>query len=244
MGQLRIGCAGWAVPGPRTAGFPGPGSQLERYARVLPAVEINTSFYRPHRHDTYERWAASVPSGFRFAVKAPREITHFRRLAGARDALERFVRDEVAGLGGRLGPILVQLPPSLAFEAARAEAFFEALRELHAGDLACEPRHASWFEAEPERLLAQLRVGRVAADPAGVPSAARPGGWSGLVYFRLHGSPQVYRSPYTDAFLRSLASSLAALASADVWCIFDNTAAGAATHNARRLLELTRPRAA
>lgn len=235
---MQIGCAGWSIPSREAARFPGPGTHLERYARVFPAVEIDSSFYRRHRPKTYERWAASVPEHFRFAVKAPREITHVRRLGGTADLLRAFL-DEALALGPRLGPVLVQLPPSLPFDGSRARAFLEELRALHGGPVACEPRHASWFAPAAAALLEAFRVARVAADPARVPEAGRPGGWAGLAYYRLHGSPQIYRSAYTDAFLESLATELLALASrAEVWCIFDNTAAGAAVPNALRLMEL------
>jgi hypothetical protein len=84
---VRIGTAGWSIPTEHAAPFPALGSHLERYAAVFDAVEINSSFYRPHRPATYERWAASVPEGFRFAVKVPKAITHERRLKGVGDLL-------------------------------------------------------------------------------------------------------------------------------------------------------------
>lgn len=231
-GEVRIGTAGWSIPGAHAALFPGGGSHLERYARVLPAVELDSTFYHSHRTATYARWSASVPDAFRFSVKAPREITHRRRLLETEPVLGAFVR-EVRGLGAKLGPLLVQLPPSLAFDARNARAFFEALRRLHDGEVACEPRHAGWFAPEAEALLAELRIARVAADPARVAPAARPGGWPGLVYYRLHGSPRTYYSAYPEEALRSLrASLLPALRRATVWCIFDNTAAGAAAADA------------
>src|SRR5689334_4890368 len=102
---FRIGTAGWSIPKACAAAFGGDGTYLQRYARVLPAVEINTSFYRPHKPATYTRWAAGVPPGFRFAVKVPREITHTRRLVGTDEPFGRFL-DEVQALGGTLGPLL------------------------------------------------------------------------------------------------------------------------------------------
>ena len=79
---------------------------------ALPAVEINSSFYRPHRPSTYARWAAETPEGFPFAVKLPKEITHKRRLVDVAEPLDRFLA-ETAALGPKRGPLLVQLPPSL-----------------------------------------------------------------------------------------------------------------------------------
>ena len=150
----------------------------------------------------------------------------------ADDVLDGFLA-EATQLGDRLGPLLVQLPPSLTFSADVAERFFASLRGRFDGDVALEPRHPSWFEPEAERLVTGYRVARVAADPAVVPAAAEPGGWDGLVYYRLHGSPRMYYSAYPDEYLETLAETLTRAArSAEVWCIFDNTAASAATGDA------------
>ncbi len=100
----------------------------------------------------------------------------------------------MAGLGRRMGPLVVQLPPSLVFEVRVARNFFALLRSMHGGAVVCEPRHASWFEGAADALLVRHRIGRVAADPAVVPAAARPAGWPGIVYHRLHGSPRKYWS--------------------------------------------------
>ena len=157
----RIGTAGWSIPKEHAAPFPATGSHLERYAKVLNAVEINSSFYRPHRTATYERWAASVPEEFRFAVKIPKAITHERRLKEAGDLLDRFLL-EVAGLGPKLGPLLVQLPPSLAFQDGVADRFLADLRSRIGGSIVCEPRHASWFTPDVDGLLGEFGVARVA----------------------------------------------------------------------------------
>jgi uncharacterized protein YecE (DUF72 family) len=219
-----------------SACFPAEGTHLSRYAARFSAVEINSSFYRPHRAATYARWAASVPSDFRFSVKVPKVVTHERRLVEVNAMLDRFLA-EVTHLGDRLGPLLVQLPPSLAFSAGIAEKFLTALRERFDHELALEPRHASWFEPAAGQLVTRYRVARVAADPAVVAAAAEPGGWNGLVYYRLHGSPNVYHSAYSDGYLEALAKELTRAArSAAVWCVFDNTAAGAATQNALQVL--------
>jgi uncharacterized protein YecE (DUF72 family) len=229
---IFLGCAGWSLDRRFAAEFPGDGTHLERYALRLNAVEINSSFYRPHQRKTYARWAESTPADFRFAVKAPKRVTHVCRLVGCEAELARFA-DEVQGLGDKLGPILVQLPPSLGFDPATAARFFAHLRQLVATPVVCEPRHRAWFTPAAERLLEEWNIARVAADPALVPAAANPGGWPGLRYFRLHGSPHIYYSSYDEAFRTALAARLTALNSADsnIWCIFDNTAQGAAIEN-------------
>ncbi len=242
--DVRIGTAGWGIPARLGAEFPGAASHLERYAGQCTAVEINSSFHRPHRPATYERWARSVPEDFRFAVKLPREITHSRRLLDAESALDRFLA-EAGVLGGRLGPLLVQLPPSLAFDAGAASAFFGSLRARFAGAAVCEPRHPSWFGTDGDALLASFAVARVAADPARVPAAADPGGWPGLAYYRLHGSPQTYYSAYEPATLEAVAQRLMAAARrGPAWCIFDNTGRGEAAANALDLRRLCQQLAA
>lgn len=236
--QFYIGCAGWSIPTDQASDFPASGSHLERYASRLQAVEINSSFYRPHRPQTYTRWAASVPEPFQFSVKVPKTITHELRLKDATELLVSFLR-EVDALGSKLGPLLVQLPPSLAFDNRVVGDFFTTLRQCFAGQVVCEPRHVSWFTPEADQLLSEFQVARVAADPSLVPQASIPGGWRGLVYYRLHGSPRTYYSAYSTDFLNTLAVSMieSATRSVPVWCIFDNTAAGAATSNALTLLE-------
>ncbi|PWC67036.1 hypothetical protein TSH7_02860 [Azospirillum sp. TSH7] len=221
---IRIGTAGWSIPKLSAPAFPVEGTHLERTARVMPMTEVNSSFYRPHKPETWARWAASTPLGFRFAVKLPKAISHEARLVGTEAALDRFLA-EAGMLGDRFGPLLVQLPPSLRFDRGVAEDFFALLRARFDGDVVCEPRHASWFTDAAEALLAAHRVARVAADPAPVPGAGEPGGWDGMRYWRLHGSPVIYRSAYEPAVLDALAEKLSAEAALrPVWCVFDNTA--------------------
>lgn len=229
--MIHIGTAGWAIPRRFAGLFPESGSGLERYTARFNGTEINSTFYRSHKPQTYARWAAAVPANFRFAVKLPRTITHDRRLVETGTLLDRFL-EEVQILRPKLGPLLIQLPPSLAFDVKSAGAFLDDLRRRHKGPVACEPRHPSWFGADADRLLSSYEVARVAADPARVPEAAVPGGWAGLVYIRLHGAPRVYYSEYDDETLAEWAARLEPSVSAETWCVFDNTASGAATGNA------------
>ena len=230
MHTVHIGTAGWSISSAAASRFPLDGSHLQRYAQVLGCVEINSSFYRPHQPSTYARWAASVPEHFRFSVKLPRSITHTRRLRDCAAELERFA-GEVMQLGHKLGCVLVQLPPSLRFEADVAAAFFQALRQRFNGMLACEARHPSWFETGATELLTMQGITRVRADPpAGQPGPHVP--TTAVAYLRLHGSPKIYYSDYPADYLTVLAADLHTSAQADSWCIFDNTAAGAALFNA------------
>jgi uncharacterized protein YecE (DUF72 family) len=139
-------------------------------------------------------------------------------------------------LGDKLGPVLIQLPPSLAFEPEIAQKFLLLLRGNYSRDVVWEPRHASWFYDQATELLAEFQIARVAADPARVPLAASPSGFASVAYFRLHGSSRLYYSAYSSDFLDKLAVQVADLAKkASVWCIFDNTASGFAVRNALEL---------
>ncbi|MFW5970395.1 MAG: DUF72 domain-containing protein, partial [Halofilum sp. (in: g-proteobacteria)] len=232
--MIYIGCASWRLTKSLQERFPGEGTHLARYARQLPAVEVNSSFYRPHRRTQYAKWASEVPGGFRFAVKMPRWLTHHQRLR-SQDGLDDFL-EEVHGLGDRLGPLLVQLPPSLDFEEEHVEGFLKALRECFDGGIVCEPRHAGWFDGRADDLLKRFSVSRVAADPPPVETAAEPGGWTGRVYLRLHGRQQRFHSAYTNEFLDTLARGLNAWAGqSETWCIFNNTATEAGLENALSL---------
>jgi uncharacterized protein YecE (DUF72 family) len=237
---IWIGCAGWNIPGQHVELFPREGSHLARYQRQFNAVEVNTSFYRPHRPSTYARWAAESSEDFRFAVKAPQLITHEHRLRNAEEPLQSFLA-EVHHLDERLGPLLFQLPPSLRFHASSTSEFLDRLREKFDGKVAWEPRHESWLDPSALKLLTKHRVALVAADPP-LSQGIMPGGDMALVYYRFHGSPTTYYSDYAEDRLQSWAAEL--LRHADlgrqVWCIFDNTAAGAAQLNAltmQRLLD-------
>ncbi|MFN2976745.1 DUF72 domain-containing protein [Terriglobus aquaticus] len=211
-------------------------SHLERYATRLRCMEINSSFHRPHRRSTWERWAASVPDDFRFAVKAPKSVTHTAKLINTGAMLLDFFAG-VSGLGNKLGPILVQLPPKLSFDEGIAHEFLTTLRELHTGNIVLEARNATWFTAAADCLLRDFQVARVAADPPkGSDLAARPGGWQDLHYWRLHGTPRTYYSEYEEPRLREIAEEVLSPKDSqqpsETWIIFDNTALGHATANA------------
>jgi uncharacterized protein YecE (DUF72 family) len=243
--MLYIGTAGWSIPRPVGERFAGEGSHLERYARVFRCAEINSTFKHEHRASTYARWAAATPPGFRFAVKLPHDITHASKLRGVVAPIERFLAD-IAGLGDRLGPLLVQLPASFALAPRVVDTFFAVLRRRFGGAVVCEPRHADWFGPVAERLFARYRIGRVGADPARVAGAGQPGGWlgdeatRGLAYFRWHGAPVVYRSSYPPERIAHWAAELKAWNErCDCWCVFDNTASGAAAPNALALAALS-----
>lgn len=235
--DIRVGTAGWSIPRASAVRFPTPGTHLERYARSMRCAEINSSFHRPHAAATYAKWRESTPPDFRFAVKMPRTITHDLKLQNAGDLLAAFLTQSNA-LAEKRGPILVQLPPSMAFDVTIVTSFLKLLRTVYDGIVVCEPRHATWFLPPVTSLLRRYRISRVAADPPSVPDANAPAGWPRVAYFRLHGSPRKYWSRYEEHYIATLAQAARSLAEAEeVWCVFDNTASGAAIENAWDLCE-------
>jgi uncharacterized protein YecE (DUF72 family) len=233
--SIRVGTAGWALPKALRARESAGETVLEHYAMLFNAVEINSSFYRPHRRSTYERWSASVPESFRFSVKIPRMITHELGLSGCQYEIASFMNG-ARGLGDKLATLLVQLPPSRTFDEVVARTFFRMIRHETAVHIACEARSPSWFVREAADLFDEYQITRVAADPVppGCECAARQN--SRVAYIRLHGSPKVYYSAYSESYLHDVAA--VALVASETWCILDNTAAGAAWSDAATLQRL------
>jgi uncharacterized protein YecE (DUF72 family) len=226
----HVGTAGWSIPAVHSSDFPSEGSHLERYASRLGAVEINSSFSRSHRRATYAKWAGTVGPTFRFSVKVPKAITHDNGLVGTDELLKNFA-EEISGLGNKLDVVLVQLPPKLVFDADSARTFFDQAHKILPAAIAVEPRHPSWFNRDTNAFLEKVRVARVAAHPV-LHGNGEPGGWDGLTYYRLHGAPKTYYSNYDEEALYRIAERLNQAPPVTSWCIFDNTAAGAATGNA------------
>lgn len=234
---MRIGTAGWAIPKAHAEAFSATGSGLTRYASVFNTTEINSTFYRVHRPSTFERWHDSVPEDFRFSVKVPKTISHEKRLVAVGHEFEEFA-SSLSGLGHKLGPLLLQLPPKLVYDEAVVRAFLDEVGRIGSWPLVIEPRHETWFESAAGALLQAYGIARVGADPERASDALRPGGSRSLKYLRLHGSPRVYFSSYDDAFIRKIRDILDRTGS-PTWCIFDNTASGAAAGDALRLIRST-----
>jgi uncharacterized protein YecE (DUF72 family) len=231
-----VGTAGWSIPVKDAEHFAVEGTSLQRYAGRFRGVEINSSFHRPHRASTWAKWAESVPDDFRFSVKMPKTISHQAKLKDCTGLLDIFL-EEAGGLGDKLAVLLLQLPPKLAFDEALVGDFLGELKARTSVQIACEPRHPSWFDPPADALLERLEVARVAADPSVVEQAAVPGGWRGFSYWRLHGSPVIYRSPYAGPRLDAYAAQVREAAQGrEAWCMFDNTASSAATADALELM--------
>ncbi len=225
-----IATAGWSIATREANRFAPDGSGLTRYASVFDGVEINSTFYRRHKMSTFARWAESVPDSFRFAVKIPKEITHSRAMQDIIEPFNTFLED-IVPLGAKRGPLLCQLPPSLAFNAYQFDGAFKAMRHADEGQIVIEVRHKSWTSKVALDMLKNYAIDRVLADPAPVWPAED---FDTLPkYVRLHGKPKIYYSNYTDDEIRAFLD----VSARDGWCVFDNTASGAAIENALTMLE-------
>ena len=225
--RVLVGLAGWSNPPAKRVDRADTQSHLAFYSQHFSCVEINSSFYRAHQSTTYARWSADTPPQFRFSVKMPRSITHESQLKKCAAEVGRFY-DEISHLQPKLAVVLVQLPPSLEFQARTVSSFFKHVPRLRGTRLVCEPRHASWFTAAADHVLKGANVSRVAADPARFEGAERPTGSPRFAYFRWHGSPRLYYSKYSTAQLNDFATSVRSCKARDTWCVFDNTARYAA----------------
>jgi len=203
---IRIGTSGFIYEHWRHRFYPpsARGSELELYARTFDTVELNVTFYRMPPSAIFRSWAARVPDGFLFAVKASRYLTHVRRLKEPRASVDLLV-ERARELGPHLGPILIQLPPDLELDLPALE---ETLDAFPAGiRLAVEPRHASWFMEDVRRALTERNVALCVADRRGpITPLWQTADWT---YLRFHAGRAAPRSCYSPGELDTWADRLA-----------------------------------
>ena len=230
--MIHVGTSGWQYRDWRGLLYPEGLPQdrwLERYAQEFSVVEVNSSFYRLPELATFRRWRERAPSGFTFVVKASRYLTHIKRLRDAEDGVRLF-RERIEGLGGKLGPVLFQLPPRFPVDVPRFRAFLGLIpADLHA---AWEFRDPSWLTDEVLGMLDEAGFALVLADRPGFRGPLLvTGGWS---YVRFHQGSRL-RADYRRDKLRRWAERIANLPARDVWAFFNNDAEGAAVRDARFL---------
>lgn len=222
MSHIHIGISGWRYAPWRGDFYPEglrQREELEFASRAVNSIEINGSFYALQTPERYAGWAAETPDGFRFAVKAPRYITHVRRLKEVATPIANFFASGPLQLGDKLGPILWQFPPSMAFDEQRFGAFLDLLphdteqaqrcareADRHGEDStkvphhqrlrhAVEIRHDSFRDPAFIKLLRKHKVALVVADSGGKWPYAEDL-TSDFVYLRLHGNGKLYESGY------------------------------------------------
>jgi uncharacterized protein YecE (DUF72 family) len=248
-GQLYVGTSGWTYDWEEfyPADLPDR-RRLEYYAGQFPTVEVNYSFYHLPLRKTYDKWAGQTPDGFLFALKLSRFITHIKRLQGVKTAFRTFLQ-RATPLGVKLGPVLVQLPPSFRLDLPRLEKFLaqaqDVGRERHVQPLriACEFRHPSWFADEARQVLDVLtRHGAafVCAHSSRYPYPATETLTGDFMYLRFHGPERMFASAYGRKGLKRWVPLVERLLAGgiDVFAYFNNDDGGHAVRDARALLSL------
>jgi len=234
-----IGTSGWNYPAWRTAFYGDCPARLwlQFCAGRFSAIEVNGTFYRLQRRETFERWRRATPPQFRFAIKANRYLTHNRRLDDPLPSI-RLERDRAAGLGDKLAAVLWQLPQTMHRDIGRLERFARALRHWRATRHAIEFRHQTWFDEQVAACLREHGIAVCQSDAADWPL------WdavtAGTVYVRLHGHTMTYASGYSAARLQRWATRVRRWLGEgrDVHVYFDNDALGRAPVDALRLIAL------
>lgn len=224
--MIYVGTAAWTIPKNAAEHFPIEGSHLARYSLRLNSVEINSSFYKDHQPKSYKKWAEETPDNFRFSVKLNKRFTHECNLEIEEvDLMENL--NGISELGDKWGVLLLQFPKSQEFHFDHMKTFYRTIRKVFKGPVALEARNMTWMSKESLSLIKQFNISKVIADPEKCPGELE----SEIKYYRLHGSPEIYKSNYEDDYLNNLYEELNR-ATTDVWCIFDNTTFGYATNNA------------
>ncbi|MCO5972809.1 DUF72 domain-containing protein [Actinoallomurus soli] len=238
---LLIGTSGWQYKHWRDVLYPTGLPQrvwLERYTECFDTVENNNAFYRLPSREVFAGWRERTPPDFVMAVKASRYLTHIKRLKDPEEPVDRLM-NAAGGLGDKLGPVLVQLPPTLQIEVERLE---RCLRRFPAGvRVAVEPRHPSWWTDEVRDLLIRHGAALCWADRLGRPLTPlwRTADWG---YLRLHEGAATPWPEYGDQALRSWVRRLAETwdDAQDVYVYFNNDPGGAAVRDAGRFAEFAR----
>jgi uncharacterized protein YecE (DUF72 family) len=235
---LLVGTSGWQYADWRPAFYPRDLPQrrwLEHYAERFAVVEVNNTFYRLPERRTFADWRARTPADFEFVVKASRFLTHVRRLREPREPVRRLL-DHAGGLGTKLGPVLLQLPPNLRADAGRLA---ETLEEFPAGQrVALEPRHESWFADDVYGILAAHDAALCLTDRAGRRGPVeRTAAWA---FLRLHEGTARPRPCYGDRALGSWVERLTAHwpSGADHYVFFNNDTHACALRDAARFARI------
>ncbi len=234
--HVHIGTSGWNYRHWKGAFYPEglkPQEWLHFYAEQFKTVELNVTFYRSIKPETFEKWRSTVPAGFLFSAKMSRYVTHIKRLKAEQESMLRFF-ESISVLADKLGVILIQLPPSLKFDAELLPGFFGRLDPRF--KYALEARNATFVCDRLFSLLNEWNIAWCISDTAGrYPYYEAV--TAEFVYVRLHGSEKLYASSYSDDQLKAVRDKIIGWGR-EAFIYFDNDFGGFAPRNARSLMGL------
>jgi len=238
MRKCFVGTSGWNYPHwadgvfyPR--GLP-KNKWFEFYADLFNSVELNVTFYRLVREETFENWYKRSPEDFYFVAKGSRFISHIKKLSDPAQSLRLFFNN-AAGLKEKLAAVLWQLPPNFKKNLSRLELFLRLLKKRHTRQV-FEFRNSSWFDEETIGLLKQYNACLCIADSDRFPCVKEI--TSDFIYLRFHGRGTLYSSEYKDSELKSWAAFAKAQKNKEIYAFFNNDAQGFAVKNAVRFRQL------
>lgn len=243
MSRFYVGTSGWNYPDWQDDFYAGiiRRDRLKFYAQQFPAVEVNGTFYRLQSPDTFQKWAQETPANFRFAIKANRYLTHHKKLMDPAASV-LIEKNHAEALKEKLAVVLWQLPGLVKKDLVKLQQFIAALLQWKNVRHTVEFRHASWFDDETAHYLAEAGIAVCLSDAEAWSMWDRV--TTDLVYIRLHGHTQTYVSSYSEPELAQWAERIEQWLKQDkqVHVYFDNTAQGAAPHNALELQKLLQNR--
>jgi len=236
--SFHIGCSGYHYRHWRGRFYPEKMPMrlwFEYYCQQFRTLELNVTFYRFPQLSFLENWYRQSPPDFRFAVKAPQLITHYKQFNNVQQLLGDFYDTTGRGLLEKLGPVLFQLPPRLAYDAARLQRMLDCLDPAFSNVL--EFRHPTWWRPEVYEALTERRVAFCGQSHPHLPDAVVA--TAPTLYYRLHGVPELYKSPYDEEFLRRTAADIKAQPGVqEAFVYFNNDIDASAIGNARQLLAM------
>ncbi|MBD0333252.1 MAG: DUF72 domain-containing protein [Chitinophagaceae bacterium] len=240
--KYHIGTSGWSYPHWKEIFYPIdlPATQwLTFYAKTFDITEINTSFYHLPKHQTVLNWAAKVPKGFKFCPKISRYLTHMKKLKDPEESLENFF-EVFESIVRVLGPVLVQLPPSLKFNYDRTEYFYKLLKKQYRKyEFVMEVRHNTWLHDDSLNLMSKYNIGLVISQSGNVfPYSEMVTAKN--VYVRFHGPGYLYASEYSEEMLNDFATKFKKWIKRGhvIWAFFNNDVHGYAFRDAQRLMNM------
>ncbi|QQL50418.1 DUF72 domain-containing protein [Mucilaginibacter ginkgonis] len=236
--RWHIGCSGFHYKHWKGTFYPEDIPQrkwFEFYADHFRTLELNVTFYRFPRVEFLKKWYADCPADFKFSVKAPKAITHFKQFDNTTDMLTSFYATIREGLGDKLGPVLFQFPPRFIYAEDRLQRVLDQLDS--AFDNVLEFRHPSWWRKDVYDRLANRQVSFCGMSHPDLPQDVIVN--TDVVYYRFHGVPNLYSSSYTDDELSAVVQRVKQnLKIKSAWFYFNNDAAVAAIPNAQKMMEL------